>query len=46
MAMLHRWWGLLGVAVQRLVAETTLRDSGEDLVTSGLEPVPALADAQ
>ena len=44
LAFLHRWWGLCSGAVQRLVAETTLRDSGEDLVASALEPVPALAD--
>ena len=30
LALLQRWWGLLGVSVQRLVAITASRDSGED----------------
>ena len=41
----HRWWGILGLAVQRSVAHVVLSSAaGVDLLTTGLEPAPALAD--
>ncbi len=39
-----RWWSILGVALQKGVASAVLRDSGEDLPTTALEPAPALGD--
>jgi hypothetical protein len=42
--LLHRWWSLLGIATQQLVAQTVLRQEGADLVREGLEDPPALAD--
>ena len=43
-ALLRRWWGLLGVAVQRAVAHCALRAGGVDLTDAPLEPLPAIAD--
>ena len=39
-----RWWGLLAVATQRLVAQAVLRDAGADVVTTLLEDPPGIAD--
>ena len=44
LALLQRWWGLLGVSVQRLVAITASRDSGEDLIDSSISPLQGIAD--
>jgi len=43
-ALAARWWGLLCVATQRLVARAVLRDAGADLVTTLLEDPPGIAD--
>ena len=43
-ALAARWWGLLAVATQRLVARAVLRDAGADLVTTLLEDAPGIAD--
>ncbi len=43
-ALAARWWGVLAVATQRLVARAVLRDAGADLVTTLLEDPPGLAD--
>ena len=43
-ALAARWWGLLAVATQRLVARAVLRDAGADLVTTLLEDPPGIAD--
>ena len=43
-ALQCRWWGILGVAVQRLVAHVVLTEVGADLVATPLEEVPAVAD--
>ena len=41
----RRWWSILGVAVQRAVAETALRESGGDLVGAWAAwTVPPLSD--
>ena len=41
----RRWWGILGIALQRSVAHTALYcGNGADLATGALEPVPWLAD--
>ena len=41
----HRWWGLLGIAVQSAVSQLVLNaDAGADLMQTLLEPVPPLAD--
>ena len=41
----RRWWSLLGVAVQRAVAEIALREAGGDLVSAPAAwAPPALAD--
>ena len=39
-----RWWGLLAVATQRLVARAVLRDAGADIVTNLQEDPPGIAD--
>ena len=45
MSLQHRWWGLLGVALQKAVAHIVLHcDNGADLYTALLEPVPPVAD--
>ena len=40
----YRWWGILSIALQRSVAEAVLYETGQDLGTAALEPVPPLAD--
>ena len=41
----HRLWGLLGVALQKSVAQLVIFDgSGADLIQTQLEPTPPLAD--
>ena len=40
----HRWWGILSIALQRAVAEAVLRETGQDLCTTALEPAPPVAD--
>ena len=41
----HRWWGLLGVALQSAVAHVVYNsNAGVDLITQQLEPPPGLAD--
>ena len=42
--LLRRWWGLLGLAVQRAVAQTVLRSGGADLVEGVGERPPRVAD--
>ena len=44
LALSARWWGLLGIAAQRLVARAVLREAGADLTTALLEDPPGLAD--
>ena len=44
LSYLNRWSGLIAIAVQRAVAVAATRDSGADLVTTLLEPVPSVAD--
>ena len=45
LSLQHRWWAILGLALQRSVAHIVLSSAaGVDLVTSGLEPTPALGD--
>lgn len=40
----HRWWGVLGIAQQKAVANIILHsDVGADLFTCFLEPVVAIA---
>ena len=41
---LNRWSGLIAVALQKVVANCVLRTEGADLVTTLLEPSPAVAD--
>ena len=43
--LLHRWWGLLRISLQRFVARMVLHDPG-DLPTTSLEPAPDLADLE
>ena len=43
-ATLRRWWGLLGVAVQRSCAACVLRAAGGDLANTPAERPPALAE--
>ena len=40
----HRWWGILGVALQRAVANVVLNPESADLSRMQLEPMPSLAD--
>ena len=42
--LLRRWWGLLGLAVQRVVGESLLRDFGADLLSYLEERAPRVAD--
>jgi hypothetical protein len=45
LSLQHRWWGILGVGLQKAVAHIILHsDAGADLFTSLLEPVVAIAD--
>ena len=41
--LLRRWWGLLGLANQRVVARAVLRGTGADLVEGLIERVPRIA---
>ena len=45
LSLQHRWWGLLGMSLQRVVAHIVLHaDAGADLITTQLEPAPFLGD--
>ena len=44
MALQHRWWGLLGWAVQRAVVQAGTCNDGEDLAWVCSEPMPFIAD--
>ena len=47
LALQHRWWGILGIALQKSVAEMVVNaEAGADLATGGLEPCPDLADLE
>ena len=47
MSWQHRWWGILGVALQKSVAEMVANaDAGADLATGQLEPTPDLYDLE
>jgi len=40
----RRWWGVLGLATQRLVAQALVRGASADLLADLAEPPPGLAD--
>ena len=42
--LLRRWWGLLGLATQRVVTRAVLRGAGADLVDGLVERVPGVAE--
>ena len=42
--LLRRWWGLLGIAVQRAVARAISRGGDADMAASPMEAFPGLAD--
>ena len=42
--LLRRWWGLLGIATQRVVARAVSLGTAADLAETPLESVPGLAD--
>ena len=45
LSLQHRWWGILGVALQKAVANIILNsEAGAGLFTNLLEPVAAIAD--
>ena len=45
LSLQHRWWGLLGIAVQRATAHVVRNQlAGVDLAQTQLEPIPPLAD--
>ena len=44
LSLQHRWWGILGVALQRSVAAMVLNADGADLGGAWLEPPPGLAE--
>ena len=45
LAVQHRWWGLLGIAVQNSVAHLVVNaGAGGDLYVARLEPAPCLSD--
>ena len=47
LSLQHRWWGILGIALQKSVAEMVANaDAGADLATGQLEPSPALYDLE
>ena len=47
LALQHRWWGILGVALQNSVAHMVIHaDAGADLACGQLEPTPCLADLE
>ena len=45
LGLLHRWWGLLGIALQSAVAHAVLHDQA-DLQQTPQEPAPGLADLE
>ena len=42
--LLRRWWGLLGLANQRVVARAVLRGTGADLAEGLAERIPGIAE--
>ena len=41
MGLQHRWWSILGIAMQRVVlVQAATRDTDDDLTSELLEPVP------
>ena len=44
LALARRWWGLLGIAVQRVVARCVTEDAGVDLPFEALKAPPGIAD--
>ena len=45
LSLQHRWWAILGLAVQNSVSHIVLSSAaGVDLMATQLEPMPALAD--
>jgi len=42
----HRWWGILGVALQRAVANVVQNPDCASLGRMQLEPIPFLADLE
>ena len=45
LSLQHRWWGILGIALQKAVAHMVLdADAAGDLVQTMLEPVPCMGD--
>ena len=45
LSLQHRWWAVLGLALQKSVAHIILSTAaGVDLIASGLEPTPPLGD--
>ena len=42
--LLRRWWGLLGVATQRVVARALIEDSSADLDLGLVESIPPVED--
>ena len=45
LSLQHRWWCILGIALQKAVAHIVLNSSaGADLVTTLLEPAPGIAE--
>ena len=43
-ALLTRWWGILGISLQRIVAASLLRPSGNDLLEAGGACGPDMTD--
>ena len=47
LSLQHRWWGILGVALQKSVAEMVANaGAGADLSTGHLEPTPDPGDLE
>ena len=44
MLLPRRWWGILGIGLQRGVAHVLLYGDGADLITAQLEPTVMVAD--
>jgi hypothetical protein len=45
LSLQHRWWAILGPSLQKSVVHLVLSSAaGVDLVTTGLEPTPAIGD--
>ena len=42
--LLRRWWGLLSIAAQRVVARAVSQETAADLPETPLESVPGIAD--